>query len=278
MKMRRRYLPLAAVLGVAAAVLPAIASSETTPMIEAVNEPATVYTAEHHRWSPTQVAVMAGGVVTFSNATEVPHGVNWVGGPVKPNCEEGAGKVPVGTTPAASGAKWSGACTFSQAGTYTFYCTVHGPEMTGTVTVSAGGTTTTTTTTPSTTTTTTGPTPAPGVESPFAHAPSLGFVQRHGLVKGSLDISKAGAGERLEIDLFAQSASLAKAKHSARVRVGRFVRSSVRAGKLSFTVVLNARARHALKRHRRLALSVKITLTPLYGEALTVTRSVVEHG
>ncbi len=48
--------------------------------------------------------------------------------------------MPVGTTPAASGTKWSGACTFTQAGTYTFFCTVHGSEMTGTITVNTGGT------------------------------------------------------------------------------------------------------------------------------------------
>jgi hypothetical protein len=218
---------------------------------------------------------MAGGVVTFSNPTTVEHGVEWRSGPTKPSCEEGAGKVPVGTTPAASAAKWSGTCTFSQPGTYTFYCTVHGPEMTGTVTVSAGGSTTTTTTT--TTTTPGAPTQEPGVQSPFAHAPSLGLVQRRGSVKGSLDISSAGAGDSLEIDVFATRASLAAAKRSPRVRVGRFLRSSVRAGKFSFSVALNARARHALRRRRRLPLTVKITLAPLYGEARTISRSVVEH-
>ena len=48
------------------------------------------------------------------------------------------------------------------------------------------------------------------------------------------------------------------------VRVGHLVRSSVSAGKMSFVVKLNASARRALKRHHRLALTVKITLTPFY--------------
>lgn len=273
MRLRRRYVPLVALLGVATAVLPAIASSETSPAVEAVNEGGGIY-GEHHHWSPSQVTAMAGGVVTFSNPGTVPHGVEWVGGPEKPACSSG---VPVGTTETASGGKWSGTCTFAQAGTYTFYCTVHHAEMTGTITVNANGTTTTTTTTPTTTTTTTTTTPEPTGGSPLLGSPSLRTSQRGGVVKGSLVVSKAGAGDRLEIDAFASSASLAKAKHSTRVRVGRFVRGSVSAGRVSFVVVLNARARNALKRHHRLALTVTITLTPFYGEPTTLARSVVEH-
>jgi hypothetical protein len=153
--------------------------------------------------------------------------------------------------------------------------------MTGTVTVNANGTTTTTTTTPTTTptttTTTTPTTPEPPSGSPLVGGPSLRSSQRGGSVKGSLDISQAGAGDRLEVDVFAKSASLAKAKHTARVRVGRLIRSSVPAGRLSFSVKLDAKARRALKRHRRLALTVKITLAPLYGEPFSVTRTVIEH-
>jgi plastocyanin len=277
-KLRRRYVPLVAVLGVAAAVLPAIASSETSPTVEAVNVPANGYSEETHSWSPSQVTVMASGVVTFRNSTEVPHGVEWRSA-IKPSCEEGPGKVPVGTTEAASGTKWSGTCTFTQPGAYTFWCTVHHAKMAGTITVNANGTTTTTTTPTTTTITTTPTTPVePPSGSPLVRSPTLRSSQRGGSLKGSLDISKAGAGDRLEIDVFARSASLAKVKHSTRVRVGRLVRSSVSAGKVSFVVKLSAKARSALKRHHRLALTVKITLTPFYSEPTTVTRSVVEHG
>jgi plastocyanin len=251
-----------------------MASSETSPTVEAVNE-GGLYEVQHHRWSPSQATVMAGGVVTFSNPGTVTHGVEWVGGPAKPTCSSG---VPVGTTETASGSKWSGTCTFTQAGTYTFYCTVHHAEMTGTITVNANGTTTTTTTTTPTTTTTTTTTPEPPTGSPLVGNPSLRSSQRGGSVRGSLNISKVGAGDRLEIDVFAKSASLAKARRSASVRVGRFIRSSVSAGAMSFSVRLSARARKALKRHRRLALTVKITLTPFYGEVFSVTRSVIEHG
>jgi plastocyanin len=271
-RLRWRYVPLVALFGVATAVLPAIASSEeASSPVEAVNEGAGIYGT--HRWSPAQTTVMAGGVVTFSNSSEIPHGVEWRSA-VRPSCEEGPGKVPVGTNETASGTKWSGKCTFSQPGSYTFWCTVHHGEMTGTITVNANGTTTTTTTTTPTTTTTTTPEPPNG--SPLVGSPSLRSSQRGGSVKGSLDISKAGAGDRLEVDVLARSASVAKAKRSTPVRVGRFIRSSVPVGTVSFVVKLDAKARKALKRHHRLALTVKITLTPLYGEATTLTRSVVD--
>src|SRR5581483_10921762 len=116
--MRRQSAIAVAVLGVALALLPGAASStEPSPTVDAVNQ--GLY---GHAWSPSQVAVATGGAVTLRNSTTVPHGVEWVGGPATPTCEKG---VPVGTTPAASGKEWSGSCTFSQAGTYTFYCTVH---------------------------------------------------------------------------------------------------------------------------------------------------------
>ena len=92
---------------------------------------------------------------------------------------------------------------------------------------------------------------------------------------GSIKVSQAGSGGRLEVGLFAAGASLAKAGHSKQVRVGRLVRSSLKAGSVSFSVPLSAKGKAALRRHRRLALTVKITLTPLHGAAVTVTRGVV---
>jgi plastocyanin len=116
-------------LAVLAALTAPLASSTAEPTIEAVNSGYT------HYWLPSSVSVGSGGAVTISNPTGVFHGVEWRSG-TKPSCSAG---VPVGSTPAASGANWTGKCTFSQAGTYTFYCTVHGPEMTGTVTVTNPG-------------------------------------------------------------------------------------------------------------------------------------------
>jgi plastocyanin len=268
-RLRRRYVLLVALLGVATAVLPAIASSETSPTVEAAGGGY----AYPFYWNPSTAIVNAGGAVMFKNmSTTVEHGVVWTGGPETPSCP--------GVSVNKGETNWKGTCTFTHPGTYTFHCYVHPTEMTGSITVNASGTTTTTTTTPTTTTTTT-TTPTTPIEptsgSPIVGRPSLRSSQRGGSIKGSLDISKTGAGDRLEVDVFAKNASLAKAKHFGSVRVGRFVRSSVSAGKVPFVVKLNVKARNALKRHRRLALSVKIVLTPFYGEALTVTRTVVEH-
>jgi plastocyanin len=136
-------------------------------------------------------------------------------------------------------------------------------------------TSTTTTTPPTTTTTTTTPLVEPPPGPPITGSPSLRSTQRGTSVKGSLNVSAAGAGGRLEVDLLAKSAPLARAGHSKQVRVGRFVHASVSTGKVSFSVALNARGKSALRRHHRLALSVKITLTPARGATVTVNRSVV---
>jgi plastocyanin len=294
MRLRRRFtFGLAALLGAAVVVLPAVAGSETSPTIAAVNSTG-YYGEQHHAWSPPQVTVSAGGVVTLSNPTMVPHGVEWrPGAPATPSCTAG---VPVGSGEAVSGTSWSGTCTFAKPGTYTFYCTVHHSEMTGTITVNANGTTTTTTTNTtqpsppgggSSTTPTgeygSGAMPGSGgsVGSPLAGSASkalrLSASQRGKAVSGSLKLSQAGAGARLEVDLLAKSASLAKAGHPAQVRVGRLQRSSLQPGKVSFTVALDARAKRALGTHRRLALTVKIVLVPKHGSAVTVTRGVVLH-
>jgi plastocyanin len=285
-RLRRRCLfALAALLGAVAAVLPAVATSETSPTIVAENKPGGgYYGGETHAWAPSQATVSEGGVVTLSNPTEVSHGVEWRSGPETPSCTAG---VPVGKSASASAAKWNGTCTFTKPGTYTFYCTVHGPEMTGTVTVSANGTTTITNTTP-TATTTTPTTTTPGQSSPqvtpgsplagsVANAITIASRQHGKSVRGVVDVSQFGAGGRLEVALLAASASLAKVGVLSKVRVGRFLRSSLQAGAVAFAVPLTAKGKSALWRHRRLALTVRIVLTPVNGAAVTVTRSVVEH-
>jgi plastocyanin len=252
-------------------VLPAIASSEVLP-VEAVNE--GLY---YHHWSNSTQAVAPGEAVKFSNPSgTTPHGLKFTGGTAGavPSCVG----LPAAATTETGETNWHAQCTFTTAGTYTFICTVHPGEMKGTITVNADGTTTTTTTTPTSPTTTTPTTPVePPSSGSLLGSPTIRSSQHGAIVKGSVEISKSGAGDRLEVDVFAKGASLARAGHSARVRVGRMVRGSAPAGKLSFAVKLDARARSALKRHHRLALTVKVVLTPSYGEPTTLTRSVVQH-
>ncbi len=507
MRLRKRHVPvIASLCAFAIAILPSLASSATTASVEALNEGSGLY-GETHRWSPSQVAVTTnGGKVTFANhSMSVPHGIVWQSTPATPSCEEGEHQVPVGKTH--SGTNWSGACTFTQEGTYTYYCSVHGLAMSGTVYVNAAGalpptaateapaavtettatlkgivnpngqatsyyfnygttasygkkttelsvgsdgvdhalsapvselapgttyhfqivasyasgashvlgddrtfttisppgapavstgeavalsetgatlagtvnpngkattwffnygttnsyghstpiqsagegslasavsvpvnglapgttyhfqvvahnelgdapggdrtfttpsppppppppteTTTTTTTTPTATTAATpppvlsgGPAPPPSLPapipsvsgSPFAGSAStavkVASTQRGSSVRGSVAVSAAGAGGRLEVDLLAATASLAR-KHSKTARIGRFVRASLAAGKVSFSVSLNAQAKRALGRHHRLSVVVQVSLTPLHGAAVTSTRSVVLRG
>ena len=273
MRLRRRIAFAAAtVLGAAVAVLPAIAGSETVPSVEAVNV-GGVYGEEHH-WSPSQVTLAAGGTVVLSNPSEVRHGVYWVGGPATPSCSPG---VPVGVNETASGTKWSGTCTFSAPGLYTFYCTVHGPAMTGRVTVTAP---TTTGTAPSSTPTAPSPGAGAGGSTPPggeagaggstpASAPAgavrLHAAQHSTAVVGSLEVSAAGAGGRLQVDVLARRGVRLK-------RIGHLSRTRVRAGRLSFTVVLDARAAHSLARHGRLSATVRVLLVSPQGATLRVSR------
>jgi hypothetical protein len=160
---------------------------------------------------------------------------------------------------------------------------------TPTTTTTTPTTTTPTTTTPTATTSTqpyggvpTSTTPAattPGSteKSPPASHPlatlALANAQHGNTVHGTVQIPAADSGARLEIELLAQGASLAKVKRSGSSRVGRLVRPSAPVGKFSFTVSLDTAAKHALHRHHKLALTVRIVLTPKHGAALTVTRS-----
>jgi plastocyanin len=262
------HLLLAGLLGAALAAIPAVANSEPQT-VEAVNE-GGLY-GETHRWNPSTVTVISGDTVTFRNQTEVPHGIEWRSA-LTPTCASG---VPVGTTVSASGTKWSGACTFSQPGTYLYYCTVHGAAMSGTITVDANGTTTISP--PLTTTTITPPPSGETPSGPAVTGASIRSSQRGGVVKGTLKVSPAGAGGHLAINVFAPKASLARA-HGGTLRVGRLVRGSVSTGTAAFAVKLNARAQRALKRRHRLALTVEVVFTPPHGERFLLIRHVVEHG
>jgi hypothetical protein len=288
-RLRKRYLYLllAAVLGLGVAVLPALAASPEAKL--EVNQncvqaewPCWTTEGSASRPQPTRsLTIAAGGSVTFvDHDASTAASVNWIG--TAPACTG---------VPTTATKSWEGKCTFGTPGTYKFESSTMFKEPPGLysknldytkyeIVVEGSATTPTTTGTTGTTTTTT-TTPPPSPESPLAGSQSqavkVGKSQHGGSVKGSINLSKAAAGDRLEVDVLAQSASLAKAKHSTRVRVGRYVSSSLSAGKLSFSVKLNAKARRAIKRHHRLALTVQILLTPAGGEALTITRSVVQR-
>lgn len=114
---------------------------------------------------------------------------------------------------------------------------------------------------------------SPSSGQPTASGSLFGSVKltsaaRGGVVHGSLVVSSVGSEGRLQIELLTKGAASA---------VGKLVRSSLHAGKLTFALLLNAKGKAALRHHRRLTLTVKITLTPVHGAAVTVTRDVVIH-
>ena len=273
-------LAIAALIGTAVAVLPALAATPSEARLE-VNE--NCVEADWPCWTADsgsnpapalKVTIAAGGEVTFTDHASTAAAVVWMG-----------------STPACSGVPtsamtgWEGKCKFEQPGTYEFESSTLWPEYTKYEIVVEGAatgttpTTTTTTTTPTTTTTTAPATSSePSHGSPLAggsRALELAGRQRGAKVQGSIEVSQAGSGGRLEVALFAAGASRAKAGHPAQVRVGRLVRSSLQAGRVSFSVPLGAKGKASLRRHRRLTLTVKVTLTPLHGAAVTVTRGVV---
>jgi hypothetical protein len=284
-------LVLTALVGATVAVLPAVAAAPSEAKLE-VNEncvesdwPCWAVPGSGANPAPaSRVTIVAGGEVKFQdNAT--PAAVVWIGS--APACSG---------VPASATSKWEGTCRFEQAGTYSFESATlfnGGPSLNYTkyevvVESAASGTTPTTTTTttpasPSTPTTTTTTAPPPGEPShgsPLeggSSALKLARGQHGSTVRGSIDVSEAGAGAKLEVDLFAAEAAVAEASHHAQVRIGRLVRSSLRAGHVSFAAALSAKGRAALRRHGRLALTVKLTLTPQRGSAVTVNRVIVVH-
>jgi plastocyanin len=280
--LRRRYLPLVALAGAAVAVIPSVASSAGNPTVSAKSP---------YSWSPAQVAVMsgAGATVTFQNQSQGTHGIHWVSVPATPSCDSG---VPVDKF----SSSWSGNCTFSQQGTYTFYCAVHGSLMSGTVYVNAAGTvpsTTTTTTTPATTppatttpATTTTTTPATSITTPATttarpesttttskSAPSAGpaiasgsvalpAVQHGRNVSGSLTIAPGGA--RLLIGLL----FTANQARVSQLSAGTLSKREP-AGHVRFLVKLNRAGKRALARHGKLRLTVRISATSLASHTTT---------
>jgi cell division septation protein DedD len=319
---------LAALMGAAVAVLPALAAGPSEEKLE-VNEncleidwPCWTHPGGSPSYTPS-VAIASGGVVAFSDEMGEATNIKWTSTPSgQPTCSS---EVPVSPTPAKTG--WEGTCKFEQPGTYKFesplfndgitnytkYEIVVGGASTGTTSTTTTTTTTPTATTPTTTTPTTttpttttpkttptattptattstqpyggvasttttpGPTetpPPPGGTHPLATL-ALANAQHGDAVHGTVQIPAADGGARLEVELLAQGALPAKVKRPGSLRVGRLVRSSAPAGKVSFTVSLDAAAKSAVHRHHKLALTVKIVLTPKHGAVVTLTRSVV---
>jgi len=289
---------LAALIGAAVAVLPALAAAPSEVKLEVAQN---CNTPNWPCWNPkgspegnvgfNEVAsftITQSGTISFEdNDSKAPTDVIWKS--AAPSC--------ISAVPSTPETGWKSTCTFSTTGEYEFesqelfndgasnytkYKVIVEGAATGTtpttpMTPGGGGGGTTTSPTSPTGGSAPGAAPASPLVGSASEAIKLARTQHGSSVRGSVEISQAGVGGRLEVDLRASGASPAKAGHSPQVRVGRLVRSSLYAGTTSFTVALNAKGKAALRRHRRLALTVKVTLTPLHGAAVTVTHVVVLH-
>jgi hypothetical protein len=312
---------MAAVLGAAVAVVPALATGTPAPSEVKLEVAQNCNRANWPCWNPKgnpennvpesevpPFEIAQGGKISFEdNDSKAPTDVLWKGA-APTSCSPEVKSTP--ETP------WSSTCTFANAGEYEFESqdlfkagysnyTKYKVIVGGTTTTSTTSTTTTTPPTtsttatsppppppPPTTTTTTPTTTTPTTTTPTTTTPTattstqpsggspvatlaLANAQHGDSVHGTVQIPAADGGARLEVQLLAQGASLAKVKRGGGSRVGRLVRSSAPAGTVSFTVSLDAQAKRALRQHHKLALTVRIVLTPKHGAAMTLTRSVV---
>jgi plastocyanin len=121
MRRRRHRLWLATLLGVVAVLSFTGFSSAANQTIE----------ASGLSWSPSTATVTTADTLTIKNPSSMTlHSVSWDGGPTTPNCTG---------VPGTGQTNWTGTCTFSQAGSYSFFCTVHGQSMSADVTVNSAG-------------------------------------------------------------------------------------------------------------------------------------------
>jgi hypothetical protein len=83
------------------------------------------------------------------------------------------------------------------------------------------------------------------------------------------------AGSRLLAQAFARRRALSGGRSNRQVQVGRQSRSGVGGARVAFAVRLNSAARRALRRNGRLAISLRLTVTPPLANAYKVTRTLV---
>lgn len=258
MRFKTRELVVAAACGIAVGI-PGLASArEDTPEVHPTG------TDPNFSWSTSDITIAAGGSVSFNNPTAGFHDVKFDQG--APACSG---------LPAMPKRQWTGgSCRFDSAGEYRFICETHPTLMIGYVHVSAAATPTpTATATPGAGAP---PTPAPGpggsggnaeTQTTLAGAVAIAKSQKGTRVRGSVQVKLAGS--RLEVSLWVPRKALSGGKSRTLVRIGRQTRASAPAGKINFAVGTDAKARSALRRHRRLSVTVSIALTPPGGHKLT---------
>lgn len=256
MRLKTRDLVIAAACGIAVAV-PALAyGRQDTPEVHPEG------TDPYYAWSSPDITMAPGASVSFNNTTAIAHNVVFDKG--SPACTG---------LPAFPKKNWTGgSCRFDTPGEYHFVCAVH-DTMVGTINVVAAATPTPSVTANPGASPTPTPTPGPGTggtketQTTLTGAVKVAKSQAGTRLRGSVDVKVKGS--RLEVSLWAPRKALSGGKSSKLIRIGRSMRASAPAGKVNFAVGTDAKARSALRRHRRLSVTVSIALTPPGGHKLS---------
>ena len=226
--------------------------------------------------APAAVTVAPGSAVSFAYPSgNSAHNVVFTG-PQPSSCRlvqppgSSLSAAPLPATPSAPG--WQGDCTFAAEGTYNFVCGLHGSSMTGSVVVGASGGSPPP------------PPPPPPPDAPPAAPPPVAGTsaaasglrvrpaQRGSTIGGSVQVTHAGS--RLLTRAFARRRALSGGRSRRQGEVGRQLRRSVGPGRVTFSVRLTPAGRRALRRNGRLAISLRLRVTPPAGAAYTAARAV----
>jgi hypothetical protein len=269
LRARQPLLYLAALVAGAVFALALFASAQ----VASAQQPSATFTAGDNFWDWTggdgSIAQIAtGGIAYFSDAPGGnPHNVAFFGSQ-EPACTGIPGS-PIDTG-------WSGSCQFNSPGMYSFVCEAHS-EMTGRVDVVDVP----------------GQPPPPGGTPPGAPPPGGGGGETPGgsptpptsprisvarrqtgtTLRGSVTTS---SGAKIVVTVLVSNRALStrRPRTVRKVKVGSQTKRPAGAGKTSFAVRLNAAARRALRRRERLAVVLRIVVTPTTGQATTRTVAV----
>jgi plastocyanin len=241
------------------------------PAVDAAAPDTASITAKDFSWDngsgESTVTIAMGGTVSFGYPSGSSfHNVDFSSA-TPTSCTQTAGTNvgPVPPLPAVpSGAGWAGTCRFDSPGTYAFVCDAHA-SMTGTVEVVDPN---------APTTGTTAPPGGPGPGEPGGGGPAGGELaapavkvpsrQRGTVVHGS--VTTPGGPSRIAVTAFASRRALAA--RARKLRIGSVTKRSAGTGPTRFALTVNRAARRALHRRHRLAVGLRIVVTPSAGSAV----------
>jgi plastocyanin len=275
--MRIRKPPLVVAAGFAGLLIagPARSEAPATASIVAADEPIRWETATG---GAPNVTIAAGSAVDFA----YPSGSsthNLVFTAAQPSsCAQTAGPASTGAVPPLPNPSslgdpgWAGTCTFAAAGAYPFVCGIHS-NMKGSVTVVGDGSTPPPPAGPPPPPAPPPPPPPPATAptAPAASALTVPAIQRGFAVRGSVKVARAGSKLRASIQGL-RAALLPKG--GGTYPIGEQSRRSLAAKRVAFSAPLSALGRRALHRRGRLAITLRVTVTPTAGKAFTALRRV----